>query len=207
MLANDTQPYISTKNSLLQWFQSAPSKTCPQCRKQVNRLLVCDLIDLFLKMIKWRPSITLDSLCFQVSTRHIINKLFFDIAPEDDSTSVDPESLQVINPSHFFYSVYSNSPLSVKLTLLTVFYCFDFRMTWPEWKQCCVKKVKQKQKNILIILHIHSLSILDAWYRLTISVSAILNEANIGVSTIILWLLMKYNVLIHDFACSMYIGV
>jgi len=23
-------------NSLLQWFQSAPSKTCPQCRKQVN---------------------------------------------------------------------------------------------------------------------------------------------------------------------------
>ncbi|XP_077059938.1 E3 ubiquitin-protein ligase TRAIP-like [Siphateles boraxobius] len=37
---------------LLQWFQSAPSKTCPQCRKQVNR-------------------------------QHIINKLFFDIAPED----------------------------------------------------------------------------------------------------------------------------
>ncbi|KAA0707551.1 E3 ubiquitin-protein ligase TRAIP [Triplophysa tibetana] len=48
---------------LLQWFQSAPSKTCPQCRKQV-------------------------------STRHIINKLFFDIAPDDDATSVDPESLQ-----------------------------------------------------------------------------------------------------------------
>ncbi|KAI7795300.1 E3 ubiquitin-protein ligase TRAIP [Triplophysa rosa] len=48
---------------LLQWFQSAPSKTCPQCRKQV-------------------------------STRHIINKLFFDIAPEDDAISVDPESLQ-----------------------------------------------------------------------------------------------------------------
>lgn len=48
---------------LLQWFQSAPSKTCPQCRKQV-------------------------------STRHIINKLFFDIAPEDDSIAVDPESLQ-----------------------------------------------------------------------------------------------------------------
>ncbi|XP_065097052.1 E3 ubiquitin-protein ligase TRAIP isoform X1 [Paramisgurnus dabryanus] len=48
---------------LLQWFQSAPSKTCPQCRKQV-------------------------------STRHIINKLFFDIAPEDDGIPVDPESLQ-----------------------------------------------------------------------------------------------------------------
>ncbi|XP_067287305.1 E3 ubiquitin-protein ligase TRAIP [Pseudorasbora parva] len=48
---------------LLQWFQSAPSKTCPQCRKQV-------------------------------STRHIINKLFFDIAPEDDGTPADPESLQ-----------------------------------------------------------------------------------------------------------------
>ncbi|RXN34319.1 E3 ubiquitin- ligase TRAIP-like protein [Labeo rohita] len=30
----------------------------------------------------------------QVSTRHIINKLFFDIAPEDDGTPVDPESLQ-----------------------------------------------------------------------------------------------------------------
>ncbi|NP_991170.1 E3 ubiquitin-protein ligase TRAIP [Danio rerio] len=48
---------------LLQWFQSAPNKTCPQCRKQV-------------------------------STRHIINKLFFDIAPEDDGAPVDPESLQ-----------------------------------------------------------------------------------------------------------------
>uniref|UniRef100_A0A8C1BEF4 TRAF-interacting protein n=1 Tax=Cyprinus carpio carpio TaxID=630221 RepID=A0A8C1BEF4_CYPCA len=50
---------------LLQWFQSAPNKTCPQCRKQV-------------------------------STRHIINKLFFDIAPEEDGTPADPESLQVI---------------------------------------------------------------------------------------------------------------
>ncbi|TRY59873.1 hypothetical protein DNTS_035284 [Danionella cerebrum] len=48
---------------LLQWFQSAPSKTCPQCRKQV-------------------------------STRHIINRLFFDIAPEEDGVQVDPESLQ-----------------------------------------------------------------------------------------------------------------
>ncbi|XP_026077373.1 E3 ubiquitin-protein ligase TRAIP-like isoform X3 [Carassius auratus] len=48
---------------LLQWFQSAPNKTCPQCRKQV-------------------------------STRHIINKLFFDIAPEDDGAPADPESLQ-----------------------------------------------------------------------------------------------------------------
>lgn len=33
---------------------------------------------------------------FKVSTRHIINKLFFDIAPEDNGTTVDPESLQVI---------------------------------------------------------------------------------------------------------------
>ncbi|XP_071779082.2 E3 ubiquitin-protein ligase TRAIP [Centroberyx gerrardi] len=47
---------------LLQWFQAAPTKTCPQCRKQV-------------------------------STRHIINKLFFDIGGEETS-SVDPESLQ-----------------------------------------------------------------------------------------------------------------
>uniref|UniRef100_A0A8C2A3D7 E3 ubiquitin-protein ligase TRAIP-like n=1 Tax=Cyprinus carpio TaxID=7962 RepID=A0A8C2A3D7_CYPCA len=30
----------------------------------------------------------------QVSTRHIINKLFFDIAPEEDGTPADPESLQ-----------------------------------------------------------------------------------------------------------------
>ncbi|XP_015202800.1 E3 ubiquitin-protein ligase TRAIP [Lepisosteus oculatus] len=48
---------------LLQWFQSAPSKTCPQCRKQV-------------------------------STKHIINKLFFDVGGEEDSARVDPESLQ-----------------------------------------------------------------------------------------------------------------
>ncbi|XP_037639231.1 E3 ubiquitin-protein ligase TRAIP [Sebastes umbrosus] len=47
---------------LLQWFQTAPTKTCPQCRKQV-------------------------------STRHIINKLFFDIGEEGQSTA-DPESLQ-----------------------------------------------------------------------------------------------------------------
>lgn len=47
---------------LLQWFQTAPTKTCPQCRKQV-------------------------------STRHIISKLFFDIGGEEDSTA-DPESLQ-----------------------------------------------------------------------------------------------------------------
>ncbi|KAK2862545.1 hypothetical protein Q5P01_002078 [Channa striata] len=46
---------------LLQWFQTAPTKTCPQCRKQV-------------------------------STRHIINKLFFDIGGEE--ATADPESLQ-----------------------------------------------------------------------------------------------------------------
>uniref|UniRef100_A0A3B4BCQ5 RING-type domain-containing protein n=1 Tax=Periophthalmus magnuspinnatus TaxID=409849 RepID=A0A3B4BCQ5_9GOBI len=47
---------------LLQWFQTAPTKTCPQCRKQV-------------------------------STRHIINKLFFDIGGEEDG-KVDPDCLQ-----------------------------------------------------------------------------------------------------------------
>ncbi|XP_026162965.1 E3 ubiquitin-protein ligase TRAIP [Mastacembelus armatus] len=47
---------------LLQWFQTAPTKTCPQCRKQV-------------------------------STRHIINRLYFDIGGEDEGT-VNPESLQ-----------------------------------------------------------------------------------------------------------------
>ncbi|XP_008408708.1 E3 ubiquitin-protein ligase TRAIP [Poecilia reticulata] len=48
---------------LLQWFQTAPTKTCPQCRKQV-------------------------------STRHIINKLFFDIGGGGEEGSPDPESLQ-----------------------------------------------------------------------------------------------------------------
>ncbi|CAB1314741.1 unnamed protein product [Coregonus sp. 'balchen'] len=48
---------------LLQWFQTAPNKTCPQCRKQV-------------------------------STRHIINKLFFDIGGEGEGSSADPECLQ-----------------------------------------------------------------------------------------------------------------
>ncbi|KAM6927635.1 E3 ubiquitin-protein ligase TRAIP [Xenentodon cancila] len=47
---------------LLQWFQTAPTKTCPQCRKQV-------------------------------STRHIISKLFFDVNGEEEGP-VDPESLQ-----------------------------------------------------------------------------------------------------------------
>ncbi|KAM4588857.1 E3 ubiquitin-protein ligase TRAIP [Odontesthes bonariensis] len=47
---------------LLKWFQTAPTKTCPQCRKQV-------------------------------STRHIITKLFFDISGEEAATA-DPESLQ-----------------------------------------------------------------------------------------------------------------
>ncbi|XP_031423949.1 E3 ubiquitin-protein ligase TRAIP [Clupea harengus] len=48
---------------LQQWFQTAPNKTCPQCRKQV-------------------------------STRHIINKLFFDIGREEEGGAVDPENLQ-----------------------------------------------------------------------------------------------------------------
>ncbi|XP_061584009.1 E3 ubiquitin-protein ligase TRAIP [Cololabis saira] len=47
---------------LLQWFQTAPTKTCPQCRKQV-------------------------------STRHIISKLFFDVNADEEGP-VDAESLQ-----------------------------------------------------------------------------------------------------------------
>lgn len=31
----------------------------------------------------------------QVSTRHIINKLFFDVAPDEEGSAADPESLQV----------------------------------------------------------------------------------------------------------------
>ncbi|TNN67350.1 E3 ubiquitin-protein ligase TRAIP [Liparis tanakae] len=48
---------------LLQWFQTAPTKTCPQCRKQV-------------------------------STKHIINKLYFDIGGEEEGATKDPEILQ-----------------------------------------------------------------------------------------------------------------
>uniref|UniRef100_H3CPF3 TRAF-interacting protein n=1 Tax=Tetraodon nigroviridis TaxID=99883 RepID=H3CPF3_TETNG len=47
---------------LVRWFQTAPTKTCPQCRKQV-------------------------------STRHIITRLYFDIGLEDSGLG-DPESLQ-----------------------------------------------------------------------------------------------------------------
>uniref|UniRef100_A0A671WRA3 TRAF-interacting protein n=1 Tax=Sparus aurata TaxID=8175 RepID=A0A671WRA3_SPAAU len=53
---------------LLQWFQTAPTKTCPQCRKQVT-------------------------------TRHIISKLYFDIGGEEEP-SADPESLQVPKLEH-----------------------------------------------------------------------------------------------------------
>ncbi|XP_054833378.1 E3 ubiquitin-protein ligase TRAIP [Eublepharis macularius] len=47
---------------LIQWFDTAPSRTCPQCRIQVGK-------------------------------RHIINKLFFDVALEEQS-GLDAESLQ-----------------------------------------------------------------------------------------------------------------
>ncbi|NXE55118.1 TRAIP ligase, partial [Casuarius casuarius] len=47
---------------LIQWFDTAPSRTCPQCR-------------------------------IQVSKRHVINKLFFDVALEEQ-TALDAESLQ-----------------------------------------------------------------------------------------------------------------
>uniref|UniRef100_A0A6J0TBX9 E3 ubiquitin-protein ligase TRAIP n=1 Tax=Pogona vitticeps TaxID=103695 RepID=A0A6J0TBX9_9SAUR len=47
---------------LIQWFDTAPSRTCPQCRIQVGK-------------------------------RHIINKLFFDVAMEEQS-ALDAESLQ-----------------------------------------------------------------------------------------------------------------
>ncbi|XP_053158586.1 E3 ubiquitin-protein ligase TRAIP isoform X2 [Hemicordylus capensis] len=47
---------------LIQWFDTAPSRTCPQCRIQVGK-------------------------------RHIINKLFFDVALEEQ-TAVDAETLQ-----------------------------------------------------------------------------------------------------------------
>uniref|UniRef100_A0A8C5UFS7 TRAF interacting protein n=1 Tax=Malurus cyaneus samueli TaxID=2593467 RepID=A0A8C5UFS7_9PASS len=50
------------RDCLIQWFDTAPSRTCPQCR-------------------------------IQVSKRHIINKLFFDVAPEEQAAP-DAETLQ-----------------------------------------------------------------------------------------------------------------
>uniref|UniRef100_A0A8C4XJP6 TRAF interacting protein n=1 Tax=Falco tinnunculus TaxID=100819 RepID=A0A8C4XJP6_FALTI len=47
---------------LIQWFDTAPSRTCPQCR-------------------------------IQVSKRHVINKLYFDVALEEQ-TALDAETLQ-----------------------------------------------------------------------------------------------------------------
>ncbi|XP_009279544.1 PREDICTED: E3 ubiquitin-protein ligase TRAIP [Aptenodytes forsteri] len=53
---------VKTLPCLIQWFDTAPSRTCPQCR-------------------------------IQVSKRHIINKLFFDVALEEQ-TAPDAETLQ-----------------------------------------------------------------------------------------------------------------
>uniref|UniRef100_A0A8C7CLX5 TRAF-interacting protein n=1 Tax=Oncorhynchus kisutch TaxID=8019 RepID=A0A8C7CLX5_ONCKI len=61
--SRDVALLLNVSCVLLQWFQTAPNKTCPQCRKQV-------------------------------STRHIINKLFFDIGGEGEGSSADPECLQ-----------------------------------------------------------------------------------------------------------------
>lgn len=55
---------------------------------------------------------------FKVSTRHIINKLFFDIAPEEDGTPVDPESLQVIKHATEFIQ------------------CSEFNRVY--WKNCLI---------------------------------------------------------------------
>ncbi|NXV52333.1 TRAIP ligase, partial [Uria aalge] len=53
---------------LTQWFDTAPSRTCPQCR-------------------------------IQVSKRHIINKLFFDVALEEQ-TAPDAETLQHLDSAN-----------------------------------------------------------------------------------------------------------
>lgn len=66
-----------------------------------------------------KPSLFL----FKVSTRHIINKLFFDIAPEEDGTPVDPESLQVIKNATEFIQC------SEYIEKIALFYCSDFRMS------------------------------------------------------------------------------
>ncbi|NXX18065.1 TRAIP ligase, partial [Podargus strigoides] len=56
--------HIFHRACLVQWFDTAPSRTCPQCRIQVGR-------------------------------RHIINKLFFDVALEEQ-TGPDAETLQTL---------------------------------------------------------------------------------------------------------------
>ncbi|NXQ46948.1 TRAIP ligase, partial [Catharus fuscescens] len=53
---------------LFQWFDTAPSRTCPQCRNQVSR-------------------------------KHIINKLFFDVTLEEQAAP-DAESLQHLASCH-----------------------------------------------------------------------------------------------------------
>ncbi|NXE88142.1 TRAIP ligase, partial [Menura novaehollandiae] len=67
---------------LIQWFDTAPSRTCPQCR-------------------------------IQVSKRHIINKLFFDVVLEEQAAP-DAETLQVTLLGGSF-----------------IMWCFSLLQVWP----------------------------------------------------------------------------
>ncbi|KAK2502006.1 hypothetical protein MC885_010794 [Smutsia gigantea] len=66
--------WFSSHSSLIQWFETAPSRTCPQCRIQVGR-------------------------------KAIINKLFFDLAQDEESV-LDAEFLKA-----------SSSPLGLPASL------------------------------------------------------------------------------------------
>lgn len=85
--------------SLLQWFQTAPTKTCPQCRKQVQYQTLLNSTKLLSPDRTNMPKKIDIVLCLQVTTRHIISKLYFDIGGEEEP-SADPESLQVPNLEH-----------------------------------------------------------------------------------------------------------
>uniref|UniRef100_A0A669EYS1 TRAF-interacting protein n=1 Tax=Oreochromis niloticus TaxID=8128 RepID=A0A669EYS1_ORENI len=103
---------------LLQWFQTAPTKTCPQCRKQV-------------------------------STRHIISKLFFDIGGEEESTA-DPESLQVpilqqYKTLHAFWHLKQNLHIKEKDMLCSA---LKTQMSYLETQQNEVQAAKEEVRRL-----------------------------------------------------------
>lgn len=125
--------------SLLQWFQTAPTKTCPQCRKQVHLQNKHEVYDNWAKCPqRIKNNLKLSVLCQQVSTRHIISKLFFDIGGDEEGTA-DPESLQV---KHYI-KVWEEVVITVTLTAgymwfvitLELFVMIDFYFLFPEWSR------------------------------------------------------------------------
>lgn len=113
-------------------------------------------------------------IVWQVSTRHIINKLFFDIGGEEEGGSVDPENLQVsaFGGVYVCISVCSRLPcllhilicivnMSSKLcvhwnssVMLVCFFtlylcsiCICFRMSWIVWGLSWARKVRNTKPS------------------------------------------------------------